>query len=134
MLSLLIIEDDEIEVIKFKRSLVKLGLSHHIMEAKNGEEALVILKENEHLPDIILLDLNMPKMNGLEFLKALRKEEHLSYIPAIIITTSNNHKDILESYKMGISGYIIKPLRYEDYINKIKNLIEYWSDNELISL
>ncbi len=133
-LSFLFIEDDEIEVMKFKRSLKKLGFKHRILEAKNGEEALAVLKRKEELPNVILLDLNMPKMNGLEFLKELKADEHLRYIPAIIVTTSNNHKDMLESYKLGIAGYIIKPLRYEDYIVKIQRVIDYWMVNEVISL
>lgn len=131
-LSFLFIEDDEIEVLKFKKSLKKLGFTHRILEAKNGEEALEILREKQELPNVILLDLNMPKMNGLEFLKELKEDAHLRYIPAIIVTTSNNHQDMLESYKLGIAGYIIKPLRYEDYIKKIQRVVDYWMVNEVI--
>ncbi|QHI38277.1 Response regulator rcp1 [Kordia antarctica] len=132
-LSFLFIEDDEIEVLKFKKSLKKLGFTHRILEAKNGEEALEILRKKEDLPNVILLDLNMPKMNGLEFLKELKDDIHLRYIPAIIVTTSNNHQDMLESYKLGIAGYIIKPLRYEDYIAKIQCVVDYWMVNEVIN-
>ena len=132
-LSFLFIEDDEIEVLKFKKSLKKLGYTHRILEAKNGEEALEILRKKEELPNVILLDLNMPKMNGLEFLKELKEDIHLRYIPAIIVTTSNNHQDMLESYKLGIAGYIIKPLRYEDYIAKIQCVVDYWMVNEVIN-
>ncbi|KAB8156112.1 response regulator receiver domain-containing protein [Kordia periserrulae] len=131
-LSFLFIEDDEIEVLKFKKSLKKLGFTHKILEAKNGEEALDILKKKQELPNVILLDLNMPKMNGLEFLKELKEDPHLRYIPAIIVTTSNNHQDMLESYNLGIAGYIIKPLRYEDYIKKIQRVVDYWMVNEVI--
>ncbi|MCH2192883.1 response regulator [Kordia sp.] len=131
-LSFLFIEDDEIEVLKFKKSLKKLGFTHRILEAKNGEEALDILRKKQELPNVILLDLNMPKMNGLEFLKELKEDSHLRYIPAIIVTTSNNHQDMLESYNLGIAGYIIKPLRYEDYIKKIQRVVDYWMVNEVI--
>ena len=75
----------------------------------------------------------MPKINGIEFLGILKKDEVLKYIPAIILTTSNNHRDVLECYKIGIAGYLIKPLKYEEYVDRIKRLIEYWSTNELIS-
>ena len=74
----------------------------------------------------------MPKMNGIEFLSILKSDENLRYIPAIILTTSKNQKDLLECYKIGIAGYVLKPLKYEDYILKIQNLLDYWSCNELI--
>ncbi len=132
-LNILLIEDDTIEVMKFNRVLKTLNLNHKIIEANNGEDALSILKDKEILPNIIVLDLNMPKLNGIEFLSILKKDEVLKYIPSIILSTSNNHKDMLECYKIGIAGYILKPLKYEDYIDRIKNLLEYWSCNELIS-
>ena len=95
-LNILLIEDDTIEVMKFNRVLNTLGLNHKIIEANNGEEALAILKVKEIIPDIIILDLNMPKINGIEFLQILKADDYLKYIPAIILTTSNNHKDVLE--------------------------------------
>jgi CheY-like chemotaxis protein len=132
-LNILLIEDDAIEVMKFNRVLSTLGLNHKIVEANNGEEALEILKIKETVPDIIILDLNMPKINGIEFLQILKNDSYLRYIPAIILTTSNNHKDVLECYKIGIAGYVLKPLKYEDYVDRIKKTLEYWSSNELIS-
>ena len=132
-LNILLIEDDTIEVMKFHRVLKSMELNHKIVEANNGEEALAILKDREIIPDIIVLDLNMPKINGIEFLGILKQDDVLKYIPAIILSTSNNHKDVMECYRLGIAGYIIKPLKYEDYISRIKRLIEYWSSNELIS-
>ncbi len=131
-LSFLLIEDDLIETLKFKRVLATMETKHRISEANNGEEALEKLKSPEALPDVILLDLNMPKMNGIEFLKILKDDPVLKYIPAIILSTSNHHDDILECYKIGIAGYIMKPLRYEDYTHKIKSLVSYWSSNEFI--
>lgn len=132
-LSILLVEDDTIEVMKFKRVLKSISESYKIIEATNGEAALVYLNKRESLPDIILLDLNMPKMNGLEFLNILKNDEVLRYIPTIILSTSSNHKDLLEAYKIGIAGYVTKPLKYEDYVEKIKRLLNYWSINELIS-
>ncbi len=110
-----------------------MDIVHKIIEANNGEEALEILKDRDVIPDIIVLDLNMPKINGIEFLTILKEDEVLKYIPAIILTTSNNHKDVMECYRLGIAGYIIKPLKYDEYVFRIKKLIEYWSTNELIS-
>ena len=132
-LNILLIEDDTIEVMKFNRVLKSLQLNHKIIEANNGEEALKILRFKENIPDIIVLDLNMPKLNGLEFLAILKDNDVLKYIPAIILTTSSNHKDVLECYKIGIAGYILKPLKYEEYVSSIKRLLDYWRCNELIT-
>jgi CheY-like chemotaxis protein len=131
-MNILFIEDDTIETMKLNRTIAKLGEKHTIIQANNGEEALRILKEEQQLPDIILLDLNMPRMNGIEFLQILKKDEILKYLPAIILTTSENRTDLLECYRIGIAGYVIKPLKYEDYEEKIKKLIAYWQVNELI--
>jgi len=130
-LNILLIEDDLIEVMKFKRATSSLNLKHNIIEAQNGELALKLLQSYENLPNIILLDLNMPKINGIEFLSILKKDEVLRYIPTVILTTSCNEKDLIECYKIGIAGYILKPLKYEDYVSKIDKLLAYWSVNEL---
>ena len=106
-------------------------LEHTIHEAKNGEEALNILEDKSKFPDIILLDLNMPKMSGVEFLTILKESEEFKHIPTIILTTSDNQKDLIECYKIGISGYILKPLKYDDYVKKIEATLRYWSINEL---
>jgi CheY-like chemotaxis protein len=132
LLNILFIEDDFIESMKFQRVLKTLELNHRIIEAGNGEEALSILTGKEIIPDIILLDLNMPKVNGLEFLRILKNDEKLRYIPTIIFTTSSNHRDILECYTIGIAGYILKPLKYEDYQVIVKKTLDYWATNELI--
>jgi len=131
-LSILLIEDDAIEVMKMNRTIGKLNLNHRIEIANNGEEALTILTESSELPDIILLDLNMPKINGIEFLGILKSDNRLKHIPTVILTTSNNNRDLLECYKIGVSGYILKPLKYEEYVDKIEKLLSYWSINELI--
>ncbi|MFD2566714.1 response regulator [Pseudotenacibaculum haliotis] len=129
-LKILLIEDDEIERMKFAKVASKLG-NHTIVEAENGEKALEVL-ERIDLPNLIVLDLNMPKVNGVEFLKILKTNENLQYIPIVVMSTSNNHNDIKRCYEIGASGYMIKPLHYEDYKKKIQGLIEYWVDNELI--
>lgn len=130
-LNILLIEDDMIEVMKLNRTISTLKLNHKITEANNGEEALKVLEKKDELPDIILLDLNMPKISGIEFLNILKNDDILKYIPTIILTTSNNQKDLLECYKIGIAGYVLKPLKYEDYTSKIEKLLAYWSINEL---
>lgn len=133
ILNILLLEDDMIEVMKFKRASSSLKINHKITEVNNGEDALCLLKDKLNLPDIILLDLNMPKVNGIEFLKLLKADERLRYIPTIVLTTSNNKSDLLDCFKIGVAGYVLKPLKYEDYVSKIKKLLAYWSINELIT-
>lgn len=133
-LKILLIEDDAIEVMKFNRAISSLSLPHKMVNAGNGEEALKILEQKDRLPDIILLDLNMPKINGIEFLSILKNDPDLRYIPTIILSTSNNQKDLLECYKIGVAGYVLKPLKYEEYVSKIEKLLSYWSINQLITI
>ncbi|CAM1333069.1 response regulator [Tenacibaculum aestuariivivum] len=130
-LNVLLIEDNSIEIMKMDRTISLLELKHTIKTAKTAEIALKILEDKENLPDIILLDLNMPKINGIEFLSIIKNKDDLKHIPTIILTTSNNKKDIVECYKIGMSGYILKPLKYEEYVSKIKTTLSYWAINEL---
>lgn len=131
-MNILFIEDDNIETMKLQRTVSKLETKHNITEAKNGEEALNFLKSDSDLPDIIFLDLNMPKMSGIEFLQILKADDVMKYLPTIILTTSENRADLLECYKIGIAGYILKPLKYEDYASKITKVLDYWEVNELV--
>jgi CheY-like chemotaxis protein len=130
-LNVLLIEDNLIEIMKMNRTISLLELEHTIHEAKNGEEALQFLEDKSNFPDIILLDLNMPKISGIEFLTILKSREDICHIPTIILTTSDNQKDLETCYKLGVSGYVLKPLKYEEYVKKIEILLEYWSMNEL---
>ena len=130
-MNVLFIEDDMIETMKLQRATSKFDTKHNIIEAKNGEEALGILKDSP-LPDIILLDLNMPRMSGIEFLTILKSDDRLKYLPTIILTTSENRADLLTCFEIGIAGYIIKPLKYEDYEAKLRKVFDYWEVSELI--
>ena len=131
-MNILLIEDDAIEVMKLERAISKLGVAHQLIKARDGEEALNLLQAGGSLPDVVFLDLNMPKINGIDFLKILKADDRLRFLPTVILTTSANRKDILECYKIGVAGYLIKPLKYDEYVNKIKIALEYWSINELI--
>ena len=132
-LKILLVEDNIIEILKLKRAIENLGMNHEVLEAENGEIALDSIKQQEINPDIVLLDLNMPKMNGLEFLAIVRNDESMRHLPIIILSTSNNDRDFMEAYKLGVSGYILKPLKYDDYVKKIEYTLQYWSNNELIT-
>ena len=116
--SILLIEDDELDVISVKRTLAKLAIPHELFIAGNGKEAVDFLeaKAMDELPDVILLDLNMPKMNGIEFLQNIRPQERYKDLKVFVMTTSNETSDSTRAHDLGISGYIIKPMSYTDNI------------------
>ena len=110
--TILLVEDDELDVISVERSLKKIESEYNLYTAYNGIEALDILKKMNAnaLPDVILLDLNMPKMNGIEFLRIIRTDGLLKDIKVFVMTTSSESSERAEAEELGISGYIIKPL------------------------
>jgi CheY-like chemotaxis protein len=116
LIQILLVEDDELDVIDIRRSLEKLGILYQLHVAKNGEEAIDTLKGHKTmpggvLPDFVLIDLNMPKMNGLELLTVIRNTEEWKSLKCFIITTSSEGVDKKEANKLGVSGYIVKPLK-----------------------
>ena len=113
--TILLIEDDELDIISVERSLKKIESEYELHTAYNGIEALKVLRDpNSLLPDVILLDINMPRMNGIEFLKVIREDKNLKDLKVFIMTTSSEGDDRSEAEKLGISGYIIKPLNYTE--------------------
>lgn len=132
-LTVLVVEDDKIELLKFKRAAKLLDLGHQFIFAENGEEAMRVLEsDTDALPHIILLDLNMPRFDGFEFLSLMRSKDSFRYIPTIIMTTSENEKDLKKCYELGVAGYMIKPLDYDLYTKKISVLFNYWELNEIV--
>ncbi|MGZ5219625.1 MAG: response regulator [Chitinophagaceae bacterium] len=113
---ILLVEDDELDIISVQRTLKKLDIAYELHTAYNGKDALDLLtgRDRRIVPDVILLDMNMPKMNGIEFLKAIRNDEKLRSIKVFIMTTSAETIDRTTTEQLGISGYIIKPLNYKD--------------------
>jgi CheY-like chemotaxis protein len=114
--TILLVEDDELDTISVQRSLKKLESDYTLHTAFNGIEALSLLRDAPKRlePDVVLLDLNMPKMNGIEFLKVIRKDESLKHLRVFIMTTSSESTDRDQAEELGISGYIIKPLNYTE--------------------
>jgi len=113
---ILLVEDDELDVTSVQRTLKKLDIGYVLYTAYNGKEAIAMLYDihNPIIPDVILLDLNMPKMNGIEFLEAIRSDHKFTDTKIFIMTTSAEASDRNAADKLGISGYIIKPLGYND--------------------
>ena len=123
-ITILLVEDDELDVISFERTLKKLQIEYDLYVAHNGKEALSLLTDvtKPIHPEVILLDLNMPKMNGIEFLKALRDSEIFADLKVFIMTTSSEFSDRSIAEELGISGYIIKPLGYTDNTKKADSM------------
>jgi len=116
---ILLVEDDELDIISVERSLKKLDMTYELFTAYNGIEALEMLRGKgtqpmQPLPSLILLDINMPKMNGVEFLKILREDNALKHIKVFVMTTSGEEQDRKAMEKLGVSGYLIKPLNFNN--------------------
>lgn len=130
---ILLIEDDEVDVMTVKRCFKELNIPNKIITAINGKEAYETLlnRNNRPNPSLILLDINMPIMSGLEFLKKLKNIEQYKHIPVVMLTSSREEEDIMRCYQLGIAGYLIKPLEYKDFVKSFAILNEYWSMSEL---
>ena len=113
VVDILMVEDDTLDIIDIQRTLDKMKIIYKLQIAKNGEEAIEVLKERNEtaLPDIILIDINMPKMNGLEFLTIVRNSMQWQHLKCFIITTSEEKVDKETAKKLGVSGYIVKPFK-----------------------
>ncbi|MCD6532791.1 MAG: response regulator [Deltaproteobacteria bacterium] len=109
--NILLLEDDQVDVMTIKEVLREAKITSRLDVVSNGEEALTFLEnpENEK-PGIILLDLNMPKMNGLEFLQIAKKDDRLKEIPVVVLTISKEDQDMVDSFNLGVAGYMIKPV------------------------
>ena len=130
--TILLVEDDKVDAMTIERALKEIHVLNPLVIMKNGEEALHYLKNPEtENPCIILLDLNMPKMNGLEFLNIIKKDDQFKKIPVIILTTSDQEQDKVESFKLGVAGYMIKPVGYQKFVEAIRTIDLYWTLSEL---
>lgn len=128
----LLVEDDSIDAMTVKRAFKDLKVTNQLAVTTNGEEALDYLRDpGKNRPCVILLDLNMPKMNGTEFLKIAKADETLKKIPVVVLTTSSEERDIVESFKLSVAGYIIKPVDYKKFVEAIRTIDLYWTLSEL---
>ena len=129
---ILLVEDDDVDAMTVKRALKDLKVANQLIHQTNGEEALNFLRnENNSKPCVILLDLNMPKINGLEFLKIIKDDAELRQIPIIVLTTSKDETDKSESFQRSAAGYIIKPTDYKKFVDAIRTVDLYWTLSEL---
>ncbi len=129
---ILLVEDDYVDAMTVRRALKDLNVINSLVRVVNGEEAIEYLRDDTNIkPCVILLDLNMPKMNGNEFLKVVKDDPKLRCIPVVVLTTSKADQDKFECFSRSIAGYIVKPTDYEEFVKAMKILDLYWTLSEL---
>ncbi|MEM7353359.1 MAG: response regulator [Acidobacteriota bacterium] len=136
--SILLVEDDEVDVLTVRRALRQLGVPNPLVVAANGEQALEILRQaagergsEGERPALIFLDLNMPRMNGIEFLRQARAEGCAEGIPIIVLTTSRQQQDVIDGFQYNVAGYMIKPVEYEEFVEVMQAIDSYWTLSEM---
>jgi two-component system, response regulator len=133
-LDILLVEDNPTDAELTMRALKRKNLANKLVWVKNGEEALNFVhaqgqyqdRDPEDLPHLILLDLRMPKVDGLEVLKELKASEHTKRIPVVVLTSSQQDRDVVESYKLGVNSYVSKPVEFDEFIDAVSTLGLYW--------
>lgn len=129
---ILLVEDDVVDQMTVQRALRDLKIANRLDIAGDGEEAIAYLTNSEkEKPGIILLDLNMPRMNGIEFLRMMKQDESLKTIPVVVLTTSREVKDRVDSFNLGIAGYMVKPVDYMQFVEVVRAISIYWTASEL---
>lgn len=133
LLNILLVEDDEVDVLNVRRAFQKNHITNPLFVASNGIEALEQLRGKMIPRDrrIVLLDLNMPKMNGIEFLQELRRDPELRVTPVVVLTTSNDERDRIEAYNLNVAGYLLKPVTFSNFCEVMTTLNKYWALVEL---
>jgi CheY-like chemotaxis protein len=132
-LNILLVEDDEVDVMTVKRAFERGHIANPLYVAGDGIEGLEKLRSGE-VPSqrrLVLLDLNMPRMNGIEFLKELRKDPELCQTPVVVLTTSDMDRDKFAAYDLNIAGYLVKPVTFERFCELVITLNKYWTLVEL---
>jgi CheY-like chemotaxis protein len=133
VLNILLVEDDQVDVMNVKRAFDRNRILNPLHVATDGVEALEMLRSGT-IPfgrRIILLDLNMPRMNGIEFLRELRADPALRPTPVIVLTTSNDDRDRIEAYNLNVAGYLLKPVTFINFVELMATLNKYWTLVEL---
>ncbi len=125
---ILLVEDDDVDTLIIERAFTDLKIKTKLIPTHDGMEALEYLKNrNSKKPCFILLDWNMPKMNGAEFLKIIKTDDKLKKIPVVIHSTSSTREDINKSFELGAAGYMVKSQDYEKSMNTIRAIGQYWT-------
>ena len=132
-LTILLVDDDEVDVMTVKRAFTKANITNMVFVASNGVEALELLRRDQ-IPAsrrLVLLDLNMPRMNGIEFLREIRKDPALALLTVVVLTTSNEDRDRVEAYQLNVAGYLLKPVTFSEFAEVMATLNKYWTLMEM---
>jgi CheY-like chemotaxis protein len=129
---IMLVDDDDVDSIIVQRALNELKVSNELIRKVDGEDALTYLRDESNLmPCVILLDLNMPRINGFEFLKIAKADERLKRLPVVVLTTSDVDQNIVDSFDLGVAGYIVKPVDYKQFVEAMRTVDMYWTLNML---
>jgi CheY-like chemotaxis protein len=133
VLNILLVEDDQVDVMNVQRAFDRNRIANPLYVAGDGLEGLRMLRSGEVPAErrIVLLDLNMPKMNGIEFLRELRSDPALQLTPVVVLTTSNDERDKIEAYNLNVAGYLLKPVTFINFVEVMAALNKYWTLVEL---
>ena len=132
-LNILLVEDDQVDVMNVTRAFERNKIANPLFVAGDGIEALALLRSGKIPRErrLILLDLNMPRMNGIEFLRALRADEDLQLTPVVVLTTSDDERDKINAYNLNVAGYLLKPVTFVNFVEAMAALNKYWTLVEL---
>jgi two-component system, response regulator len=128
--TIMLVDDSPDDVALTMRAFKKNNITNKVVVASDGEEALRYLLPDDDssnpTPDLVLLDINLPKINGLEVLRRLRQDERTRYLPVVVLTTSNEERDIIETYNLGANSFVRKPVVFGDFLEAVRVLGMYW--------
>jgi CheY-like chemotaxis protein len=129
MLNILLVEDDEVDVMNVRRAFQKNRIANPLFVAHDGVEALEMLRDGAIPRErrLILLDLNMPRMNGIELLREVRRDPQLASTPVVVLTTSNDERDKVDAYDLNVAGYLLKPVTFANFCEAMAALNKYWT-------
>jgi len=132
-LNILLVDDDEVDVMTVKRAFSKANIANKLFVATDGIEALGMLRADGVPPQrrLMLLDLNMPRMNGIEVLREIRADPALQALTVIVLTTSNEDRDRVEAYRLNVAGYLLKPVTFHAFADVMVTLNKYWTLMEM---
>jgi CheY-like chemotaxis protein len=132
-LNILLVEDDQVDVMNVKRAFDRNKIANPLFVAGDGIEALALLRSGKIPRErrLVLLDLNMPRMNGIEFLRELRADEELQLTPVVVLTTSDDERDKIHAYNLNVAGYLLKPVTFVNFVEAMAALNKYWTLVEL---
>lgn len=129
---ILLVEDDQVDKMTVVRALKEIHVTNSLVHRENGEDAVNYLQDPaSDTPCIILLDLNMPIMNGIEFLRNVKNDDQLKRIPVVVLTTSEEQQDKVNSFDLGVAGYMAKPVDYRQFVEVMRSIDAYWTISEM---